>query len=271
MPVVENNDKCPCKKKHKLLSIQCVKCEVYWHHKCAGLNGLQIEDLKRLKDWNCPLCYRLPEAATQKATLDTIDKKLSELKEDLIDKIEKQATDQTKKWSDLFKDKESENVAEVVTKAVEKSKAKMDYDHMERQKRIKNFVVCGIEEPTADTPDGKKREDTDKIISIVNIENDDIELIRRVGKPQSETDKPRPIVITVKTPEMAAAIHGHGRGRKFRDPEDDTDIWCNPDLIYADRMADKKARDERKQRRAERIQATGGRTRNGSFLPSSQR
>ena len=266
----ENGEKCPCKKKQKFPTIQCVRCEVYWHHKCAGLNGLLLEDLKRLKDWLCPLCYRLPEAVTQETTLATLEKKMTEMKADLMEKIEKKTNDQTKKWSDLFDERDSGTVQQAVTQAVEKTKEKMDYDHVERQKRIKNFVVRGIKEPTSSTPESKMAEDKATVLSIVGIESSDIELVRRVGKPQSETGKPRTIVITVKTPEIAAAIHGHGRGRKFRKEDDNRDVWCNPDLIRADRIADYNAREERKKRRADRNLSSGGRTRSGSFLPSSQ-
>ena len=132
-------------------------------------------------------------------------------------------------------------------------------------------MVTGIKEPTSDTPEGKREEDTAKILQIVGLDNSDIEYVQRVGKPPTvEKPKPRPIIITVKTPEIAAAIHGHGRGRKFRNDADNTDTWCNPDLIRADRIAEFHAREERKKRRAERTLSTGGRTRAGSFLPSSQ-
>lgn len=270
----ENSDKnCPCKKKIKCCMLRCKKCQAWWHQKCVGLTGLRKEDLDRVKEWHCPLCYRLPEAVQQESTLETIDKKLSDLRSDLIEKIEKKANDQTKKWTDLFKqDRDSEQVEQVVTQAVEKSKQKMDYDHMEREKRKKNVVIRKIEEPTTGTADEKKGEDKATVIKMLGLDNDDIEYVRRVGKPGgSENTQPRPLIITVKTPEMATALHGHGRGRKFRDDDRNEDVWCNPDLIAADRTANYLARQERNKRRRDNVAAAGGgRTRSASFLLQSQ-
>lgn len=268
----EDKNKCPCKKTTKCLMLMCKSCKVWWHQKCVGLTGLRKEDLERLKEWFCPHCYRLPEAACKQTTLETIDKKLSDFKVELLEKIEKKTNDQTKKWSDLFKEeRESDQVEQVVTQAVERSKQKIDYDNIEREKRKKNFVLREIEESSADEPNDKREEDKRKIMDIMDLDESDIEFVRRVGKP-SDDSRPRPLVITMKTPEIAAALHGHGRGRKFYDDNNSVDIWCNPDRIAADRKADFLARQERNKRRQERENNTtaGGRTRRGTFLPSSQ-
>jgi hypothetical protein len=268
-----DENKCPCKKTLKCIMLTCKSCKLWWHQKCVGLTGLRKEDLEKLSEWLCPHCYVIPEGAQKEITLITIDKKLTDMKADLLEKIEKKSNDQTKKWSDLFKeerDSDQEEVVQVVTQAVEKSKMRMDYDHMEREKRKKNFVLREIEESSANTPEDKREEDKIKIVEIVGLDIGDIEYVQRVGKP-SEDARPRPLIITVKTPEMAAALHGHGRGRKFSDANS-VDVWCNPDRIAADRKADFLARQERNKRRLEREnnRATGGRTRAGSFLPSSQ-
>ena len=112
------------------------------------------------------------------------------------------------------------------------------------------------------------------MLNALGLANEDIEYVRRVGKlPNDESPGPRPLVITVRTPEMAAALHGHGRGRKFTDNVSGVDTWCNPDLIAADRKANYLARQERNKRKQKynnTDRTTAGRTRRGSFLPSSQ-
>lgn len=271
----ENAEKCPCKKQYKVPMLKCKTCPAWWHTKCVGLSGLSVKELEKLKEWHCPLCYRLPEGVKQQSTLETIDKKLSELRSDLVDKIEKKANDQTKKWSDLFsQDRDSEQVQHVVTQAVEKSKQRMDYDHMEREKRKKNIVLREIEESTEESADDKKAEDKSRVIEILGLSDDDIEHVFRAGKPNDgDSPRPRPLIITVKTPEIAVALHGHGRGRKFRHADAGEDVWCNPDLIDSDRKANYLARQERKKRRRENgrdAAHAGVQTRSGSFLQQSQ-
>ena len=165
---------------------------------CDGF-GLKKEDLERLREWHCPLCYTLPEAVKQEPTLETIDKKLSDLKYDLIDKIEKKTNDQNKKWTDLFnnQDRDTEQVEQAVTQAVEKNKQKMDLDHLEREKRKKNIVIRKITESNADTVEQKREEDKATVIDILGLDSENIEYVKRVGKPgEGENPQPRPTIIT---------------------------------------------------------------------------
>ena len=259
----------------KEVGLRCCGCTEYFHNKCTSspVSSDSFKHIVNTPAWVkvfCPKCVSSYHKSEE--SLQTIDKKLSDLRNDLIEKIEKKTNDQTKKWTDLFKqDRDSEQVEQVVTQAVERSKQKMDYDHMEREKRKKNIVIRKIEESSADTTDEKKEEDKAIVINILGLDNDDIEYVRRAGKLDEDDPQPRPLIITVKTPEMATALHGHGRGRKFRDG-DNEDIWCNPDLIAADRTANYFARKERKKRRDENLVAAGAgdRTRRGSFLRQSQ-
>ena len=121
----------------------------------------------------------------------------------------------------------------------------------------------------------KKEEDKAKVIDLLGIDDDDIEFVKRAGKPaEGENPKPRVLIITVKTQEMANALHGQGRGRHFGVDDKNVDIWCNPDLIQADRTANYHARQERKAKRREEddnaAAGVGDRTRRGSFLRQSQ-
>ena len=292
--MADNEEVCPCTKKLKTLMLICKTCHVWWHAQCVGLTGLKKTELQKLKEWECPLCYRLPEAAKQECSLETISQKLSDLRSEMDAKINKVAekvekkTEEVKKWSDLFtKERDSDQVTQVVKKVVEQSKQRMDSDHMEREKRVKNIVLNDLVEPTAESNEDKKEEDKTKVLEILGLRADEIEFMKRAGKPRTpdpdhedDIPRPRPLIVTVLTPEVAQRLHNHGRGRKFtvRDEDDDEQIiWCNPDLIAADRKANWLARKERNKRRQEAEAAREGdgnpsqQTRNGSFLEHRDR
>lgn len=282
----EEIKKCPCKNATKTLVIKCVTCSVWWHASCVSLAGLSANELRHIKEWKCPLCYTLPEGVEQVATLETIQKEVLKLKSDIaggfteavgtvVDHIDTKAESQTKKWSDLFKESNNgtQQIQEVVTRVVEKSKEQMDVDQYERQRRKKNVVIKNVNESEADTSDQQKIEDTTKASEILNVDEEDIEHIFRVGKPPREGDGPRVLIITVKTPELASSLHGHGRGRCVTNPDDDEMLlWINQDLIHADRRANYLARKEAQKRKAERAARSqpdsGVVTRRGSFLNS---
>ena len=125
---------------------------------------------------------------------------------------------------------------------------------MEREKRKKNITLRDIKEPTADSAGDKKQEDINEVKRILGLDDGDIEQVYRAGKLEDATEedptpRARPLVIRLKTPEMATAMHGYGRGRKFRDPDSEEDIWVNPDLIDCDRKANYLARKERNKRK----------------------
>ena len=40
---------------------QCRECARWWHGQCVGLLGLKEPELALLKNWDCPLCLKLPQ------------------------------------------------------------------------------------------------------------------------------------------------------------------------------------------------------------------
>lgn len=283
----EDPKKCPCKKATKTAMIKCEECSAWWHASCVSLTGLGATELRKIKEWHCPLCYSLPEGVEKEATLETVQQEISKMKtemrkgfndivESVVDHVDTQTESQTKKWSDLFKERSNDTneIHEVVTRVVEKSKIQMDCDHYERQRRKKNVVVRDVKESVSNTSEHRKADDKSKASQILNVDEEDIENVIRAGKPPHEGDtNPRLLIITVKTPEMASDLHGHGRGRSITNPEDpEMLLWINPDLIQADRKANYLARKEnqrRKEQRAARSETDSGVvTRRGSFLDS---
>ena len=283
----ENTDKCPCKKGYKATLLKCKKCACWWHGRCVGLTGLTSGELTKLKEWHCPYCYLLPEAAKRDFTLESLHKEVAALKSNLndkfnnvIDQVEDKCEDQTKKWSDLFKQNNStQQLQEVVTQVVEKSKQKMDFDHVERERRKNNIVIREVKESEATDNEQRKADDKLKASIILNIDEANIEQVMRPTKPphrrnsDSNANTNRPLIVTLKTPELACDLHGHDRGKRVLNPDDEEMwLWINPDLIEADRTANYLARKERRERLSNRsgrvAPSTGVVTRRGSFLSS---
>ena len=283
-------DKCPCDKDTKTLMLQCKNedCKKWWHAQCVRLTGLSKNELKKLEKWLCPYCYRLPEAATVEVSLEVVHQEIADLKtglnhivESITSHVDKNSEVQTKSWSDLFKtnnNTQGQQIQEVVAQVVQKSKQKMDFDHTERERRKKNVVVKEVIEPTAGSNDDKKAEDKTKAAQILDIDESEIEFVKRAGIPKTPTREdpnpsPRPLIITVKSPVLASDLHGHGRGRRALNPDiedHESWLWINPDLIQADRKANFLAREEmrkkRNQRQSRAGQDSGVQTRSNSFL-----
>ena len=66
-PAESDLDSCPCER-HIGASwkLKCMTCLQYWHTWCVGLKYLDDNHIKLLKEWNCPLCYVLPQSVIQK-------------------------------------------------------------------------------------------------------------------------------------------------------------------------------------------------------------
>ena len=69
-PTWEDYD-CPCEEEivaangKLVLFITCKTCSRKWHVKCVGLEGITESPLRKLANWNCPLCYTLPAAVNK--------------------------------------------------------------------------------------------------------------------------------------------------------------------------------------------------------------
>ncbi len=54
-------DRCPCEmSKEKMWMIDCSQCKQHWHLDCVSLNGLGEDEINKLVDYLCPLCYVPP-------------------------------------------------------------------------------------------------------------------------------------------------------------------------------------------------------------------
>ena len=85
-----------------------------------------------------------------------------------------------------------------------------ELDQDERQKKKNNIIIFNMPEPTEDSIEDRKENDTKEIMATckdeleVNLEDKDLTKVSRLGK--RDADKVRPVVATLRTPEIKKAI-----------------------------------------------------------------
>lgn len=270
---------------------QCITCSRWWHTQCVSLQGLKENELNLLKSWLCPLCYTLPEGVknvnkpndTQSEIETLIQSESTKIMEEiqsvkklvaatLKKELNKNLDEQTNKWNNVLQDNReetsrvisqtiTENNTRVISEVVNSSKQQMDADKREREMRKCNIVISDLIESKARLTTDKSKHDRDYATQVLGLDDDEIVKVRRAGPPpQGEQGRPRPLIVTVLTPELANQLHDYGRGvRRTCTTDRRIAFWVNPDLIKADREANFKAREAARDRfRGRENQRRGG-------------
>ena len=263
-------DYCPCKDyKEDELSLECQKCNKYWHVCCVGLKGLSEEMIASLENWQCQDCYKCPHSYKAGPTCDSnvnvmVRDELHALQplikvtvEDAVKSIlsksvcsKEDVKDVVKSYADAAKESHKEVIQQAALTqsskvVVENVVRKLDADKVEREKRRCNVVVLSAPEPMKDSSaDQKKSEDSKFCNNVLGIPSEDIEACWRAGKiDQSKPDYRRPLIIKLKNEELVQEWTKDGRGFKTQ-----SDHWINRDLCAADRKANFLSREERRKR-----------------------
>ena len=279
---LDKSEVCPCGKDmpDETKLVCCDSCQQWWHGACANLKGITEEGIAELQDWKCPFCFVSPYTPVKmlKKTFPSlfgmdIDKPIETAVKaavkKVIPKIIKAVIQETvkeknfsKTFADVVKEKHEEFTAQAnktieksmssaiqnnQQKILEKASVKQDADNIEREKRKRNVVFSSVSESKQNSADARQRSDMKKVEKMVQPEEDDLIVsCHRAGKQSG--DKPRLLIVTMATPELARTLHCYGSGRKLETSEG-TEIWCNPDLIKADRIANFNARKLQRERR----------------------
>ena len=56
---------CPCNMKtvgvrYNSRTITCCSCNIKWHVRCVGLNGMSSKEASKYTEWRCPSCFVMP-------------------------------------------------------------------------------------------------------------------------------------------------------------------------------------------------------------------
>ena len=275
--VKDNLDRCPCKMSKDVYKIICSTCEQSWHTSCANLKYLEEPGVKELIEWECPRCWSLPFILNDQMQMD--NSKLQNFIKDEFDKIEKANKEIAKsvsdeestgkvKFAELLKQnaEEMKNEAKstikstiadekskLVKTAMESSQKANDSNYMEREKRKKNVVLVNAPESTKKNVTDQNAEDRELVLELLQVSEEEIKGLYRAGPPlgegkNKERTLPRPIIVSLSTPQLAESLHEYGSGKKLiydcYDGEKKLEIpvYCNKDLILSDRVANYEAR-----------------------------
>ena len=209
---------------------------------------------------------------------------IMELLPAIVDKVVKQNTETVDtKWSTVLKknmvtQKEEfetavstvvkQNQQELVTKALDETKLKQTSDYLDRERRKRNVVIKNIPESKKVTSADKTEEDFEKVSLILDLDDDNISKVIRAGPElgkgiNKNRTSPRPVIVTLSTPQLAEQVSNYGVGFKVRLEKMEaieglTEFWVNPDRIQSDRLADYKARVKSREEAAKRRRKDDG-------------
>ena len=280
----ELKESCPCGEDpdDEDTFVCCDNCQQWWHAGCANLKGITGEGIGSLTSWKCPHCFvsRFTPTAVlrsvfpslfggdiEKPVQDAVKAEVKKAVPGIIKAVIQETVRENnfkKTFADVVKEKQEQfnaHASKTIEKTmetainnnqhklVEKASQKIDSDQFEREKRKRNVVFSGVPESSNSTASGRLKSDMRKVEKIIEPEEDGLVITcHRAGKKVDGKD--RLLIVTMATPELAQIVHGYGSGRKCL-AEKNRVIWCNPDLIKADRIANYNARKQQREKRAE--------------------
>lgn len=125
-----------------------------------------------------------------------------------------------------------------------------------------NITIRDVPESTSDQPLHRIEADKKWIADICQIQMESILKCWRMGEVKE--GRPRLLVATLSTLEYARELHNYGDGR--REDFSGQRFWINADLTAAERVANYKARMQRKRRRQQAV-GMGGTSGQGDEEP----
>ena len=201
-------------------SVLCGVCKEWCHKKCAGLTEKTFRMLKESGEdvwWVCADC-RKNDGDVRESGRSRLEAKLDKVMSMLMSVMTRLAKLEERK-PELTERDLDERIETKVNEALE--------EMQEREKRRMNVVFMNVPESEADTPEERKKEDLEKIATIVrsvsDVTKDDMTDPTRLGAKVIGKDKrPRMLRVTVRNEETkkklltsARKIEGKGRDRVY--------------------------------------------------------
>lgn len=198
----------------------CGLCEGSFHYKCLNLNEAQYETIVSAGDigapWMCKTCNKLHKDFVSR--ISKIETTVTEFRVTLRDHGKRlEAIEEGLKSARTVTPTPN---AEVVTNVYREVRKTFD----ERAQRRCNLVVRDLPESQAEGSDVRKEEDTFGAIRALGVSDDDVQSTFRAGKKRND-EKPRPLIVRLKSVELRDRLLRHGRDG----------VRLGPDLCKKDR------------------------------------
>ena len=242
-------------------SLSCQVCEFWFHYECVpGMTKEFFDNCKMTREFLghsaflCQVCRKVVAKFNRK--MKDFEGEIKKLNERVnVLELEKESLAQKVENMEMKTDKVKEGLEgvekEVVSgmeKAKEEVKQDMGREMKEREERSQNIVLYGLEEPTAQTTEERKKEEkrrVEEVVREIGVEaNGEIEVKFRAGKKmEGETGtRPRPLIVHVSDEETRERIFKGARNLS-RVPAMKK-VFVSPDLTWTQR---EEARKEEKQ------------------------
>ena len=236
----EEEEWCPCgiydKADDKSREIHCPECNTWWHIACSGWSNLSLTPTKvKALKWKCPVCvvhalqlHKAPAPAILSEVV--IQKELKKnmpaimkaaAQEALKEKhYTKSVADATKASQKEFSVLASKTILSSMDEALKNNQQQMiqsstqrqDADNLERQKRQRNVLVSGLPESTSKNTQQRYKDDLHAVEDLYLGPTNMPSLVSCFRVGSKKVGRPRSLIVTMKTPEMAQTMHNYGRG-----------------------------------------------------------
>ena len=174
----------------------CEGCERLLHTACESISSKTYEQLKDNKEisWYCNECKAsIKQFRNKTRELEMENKGLRELLSEMKASLKKELKEEI--MMELKEHKEERVLQKDIFRTVE--------DMEEKKKRCENLIIFHLPESSDDNPKKREEDDTGRMGEILKtvLQADDCDITKsiRLGKKNSDTEKPRPLLVKMRT------------------------------------------------------------------------
>lgn len=246
--------KCRTSVKNNQKALQCDNCD-YWIH--IGCEDIKADEYNKIKNLETPVLWMCKKCNDKRFKLKEEHAKLKKDYEDLKEEYNL-LRDKLDSFDDKIEHIKTDIKAELKHEIKQEIRLEQIDDHKDeedRKQRECNLILHGMPESKLENAEDQECEDGNNTIYIFKEElqmtHIDVEKVIRLGNnnPNNQRDKPRPLLVKVRTPGQKWGIIKYAKKLKQSQYEELRTVYIVPDLSIKDREKDRKIRLELKEKR----------------------
>jgi hypothetical protein len=224
----------------------CEECQKWFHCGCLGMNQVEYKMWSGSDHpWFCITCREVIKQKTRK--VDKMEEILGAILEK-VTKLEERAESEEQRIN--------EKVVQVCNEIIEKTCNEKIEEKFEQEKRRKNLIIFNVKEQDQElSPKDKEIKDMEFCEKLfgeedkLNVEGIGIRKVIRIGKRNTENNRPRPIIVKLEEDHQPWIILKNSRNLRAHRDENVRSIRIAKDLTMMQREEEKKLYEELKERR----------------------